>query len=123
MTMIFPFSQVGESTLNQRESQHTIKFLTIVRALKLPLPTPEHRFDPVRRWRFDWCWLDRKLALEVEGGVWRGGRHTNPIGFVKDIEKYNAATLQGWRVLRCTPQMIDTGEVIPLLEAALKDRA
>lgn len=106
--------------MNARESQHTIKLLTIIRALKLPLPIPEHRFDTSRRWRFDWCWLDRKLALEVEGGVWRGGRHTNPIGFIKDIEKYNAATLAGWRVLRCTPQMIDSGEVIPLLEKALK---
>jgi hypothetical protein len=53
--------------------------------------------------------------------VWRGGRHTNPIGFIKDIEKYNAAALAGWTVLRCTPQMIDSGEIIPLLEAALKN--
>jgi hypothetical protein len=92
--------------LNDRESQHTIRLLTIL---------------PPRRWRFDWCWRERRLALEVEGGVWRGGRHTNPIGFIKDIEKYNAAALAGWTVLRCTPQMIDSGEIIPLLEAALKN--
>lgn len=106
--------------MNSQESKHTIQFLTIVKALKLPLPEPEFRFAPPRRWRFDWCWHDKMIALEVEGGVWRGGRHTNPIGFIKDIHKYNAAVLKGWKVLRCTPQMIASGEIIPLLEEALK---
>jgi hypothetical protein len=106
--------------MNSVESQHTIQLLTIIKALKLPLPEPEYRFDPSRRWRFDWVWKDKKLALEVEGGVWRGGRHTNPKGFLSDLEKYNAAALQGWCVIRCTPQMIFKGEVIALLEKALK---
>lgn len=106
--------------MNSLESQHTIKLLTIVKALKLPLPEPEFRFAPPRRWRFDWCWQDRRLALEVEGGVFMRGRHTSPKGFLADIEKYNAATLLGWKVFRCTPQMINNGEVIALLEAMLK---
>lgn len=63
----------------------------------------EHRFHPKRRWRFDYAIPEHKIALEVEGGVWSQGRHTRPQGFLGDIEKYNTATLMGWRVFRTTP--------------------
>lgn len=39
-----------------------------------------------------------------------GGRHTRGSGFVKDMEKYNAAGLLGWRVFRFTPKQLKTGE-------------
>lgn len=56
----------------------------------------EHRFHSERKWRFDFAWPDQKVALEIEG--W--GRHQTFDGYRKDCEKYNAATLLGWRVLR-----------------------
>ena len=59
----------------------------------------EFRFDPDRRWRFDFAWPSEKVAVELNGGVWNGGGHIRPGGYEKDIEKYRAATLQGWRVL------------------------
>jgi very-short-patch-repair endonuclease len=59
-----------------------------------------------RDWRFDFAWPDRMLAVEVEGGVWVSGRHTRGSGFVKDAEKYNAATVLGWRVLRYTDREV-----------------
>jgi len=66
-------------------------------------PHREYRFHPSRRWRFDYAWPSRMIALEIEGGVWTGGRHTRGAGFLGDMEKYNAATLMGWKVLRCVP--------------------
>ena len=62
----------------------------------------EHLFDVnnKRKWRFDFAWPEIMVALEVEGGVYVRGRHTSPSGFIKDLDKYNAATVQGWRVLR-----------------------
>jgi very-short-patch-repair endonuclease len=38
-----------------------------------------------------------------------------------DMEKYNTATLLGWRVLRCTPRQINkqTTRVMQLLEDAI----
>jgi hypothetical protein len=45
------------------------------------------------------------------------GRHTSGGGFIKDCEKYNAAALLGWRVLRYTTSNID--DMIPDLKKAL----
>lgn len=63
----------------------------------------EYKFHPKRRWRFDYAIPDHMIALEVEGGVWTGGRHIRAQGFLGDMEKYNTATLMGWRVFRTTP--------------------
>lgn len=72
----------------------------------LPAYTSEYVFAPPRRWRFDYCWPDRKIALELEGGSWVGGRHTRGSGFEADAEKYNAAALGHWLVLRYTTTML-----------------
>ncbi len=79
----------------------------------------EYKFHPTRRWRFDYAIPEHKIALEVEGGVWTGGRHTSPKGFLNDIEKYNAATLMGWRVFRTTPDELYKLSTINLIKAAI----
>lgn len=86
----------------------------------LPAPVLEYRFHPARKWRFDAAWPAQKLALEVEGGVWSGGRHTSPKGFFGDLEKYNEAAIRGWRVLRVTPKAADTLAAIGLVRAAMQ---
>ncbi|MDR3328182.1 MAG: hypothetical protein LBT04_08750, partial [Prevotellaceae bacterium] len=57
----------------------------------------EYTFHPTRKWRFDYAIPEHKIAIEVEGGIWTGGRHTSSKGFLGDMEKYNAGTLLGWR--------------------------
>jgi len=37
-------------------------------------PQVEYRFHPVRRFRFDAAWVDKKVALEYEGGVYLHGK-------------------------------------------------
>lgn len=90
-----------------------------IKALGLPKPVTEFRFHTERRWRFDFAWPDRSVAVEVEGGSWSSGRHTRPLGFEMDCVKYNEAALLGWRVLRVTPNMIEDGRAITYLERAL----
>ena len=85
----------------------------------LPMPELEHKFDEHRRWRFDYAWPAQRVALEVEGGAWTGGRHTRGAGFLADIEKYNAANLAGWHVYRCTPEQAQNGEIMDTLRQAL----
>lgn len=84
----------------------------------LPAPESEYRFHPVRKWRFDYAWPDRKIALEIEGGTWTGGRHVRPRGFERDCEKYNAAALLGWIVLRVTTAMVNDGRALALIRDA-----
>lgn len=81
----------------------------------LPDPVFEHTFHPTRKWRFDIAWPEFKIALEIEGGVFKGGGHTSIKGFLKDIEKYNEAQMLGWHVMRCIPDemcMVKTTDMI-----------
>jgi hypothetical protein len=91
----------------------------ILEAAGLPAPCREFRFAPSRRWRFDYAWPDRRLALEREGGTWTGGRHVRGRGYEADCEKYNAAALAGWTVLRVTTAMLQDGRALTLLQLAL----
>ena len=58
-----------------------------IKAAGLPEPATELLFHPKRKWRFDFAWPMKMVALEVEGGVWIRGRHNRPQGFLRDIEK------------------------------------
>lgn len=80
----------------------------------------EYRFHPVRKWRFDYAIPTHKIALEVEGGVWTGGRHTSSTGFLKDMEKYNTGTLLGWRIFRTTPSELHTKKTLNLIREAIE---
>lgn len=79
----------------------------------------EYRFHPTRKWRFDYAWPEYRIALEVEGAIWTGGRHTSGAGYSKDIEKYNAAVLCGWRLLRITRNDFNCGRAGRLIEEAI----
>lgn len=88
------------------------KFDLFWRAANGPKLEPEFRFETKRRWRFDRAHLESRTAIEIEGGVWSGGRHTRGSGFVGDCDKYNEAALQGWTVFRLTSKQI----TMPVIE-------
>jgi very-short-patch-repair endonuclease len=82
----------------------------------------EHRFHPPRRWRFDYALVEERIAIEVEGGVWTRGRHTRGAGFLKDVEKYNCAAVEGWIVIRTTPDTLIAQSTLDLIQRALETR-
>lgn len=92
-----------------------------MRGLKIEFER-EYKFHPERRWRFDFALPALCLAIEAEGGSWSGGRHSRPVGYQKDCEKYSEAAVLGWRVIRVTGEMIKSGQAINLIERALNDR-
>ena len=85
-------------------------------------PETEWIFHPTREWRFDFAFphMIPPLAIECEGGTWSRGRHVRGKGFEKDLEKYNAAALLGWRVLRFTGDMVRDGRAIDVIVEAFK---
>lgn len=93
-----------------------------IRVNRLPAPVREYAFHPERKWRFDFADPRLKIAAECEGGVWIQGRHNRGSGFVADIEKYNAAALLGWLVLRFTRTQIASGEAIATWMRAIELR-
>lgn len=105
-----------------------------LRALKVPAFECEYRFAAqhvgpgrglrdrlrdagLKDWRFDFAWPDLKLAAEVEGGAFVGGRHTRGAGFTEDIKKYHCAMSLGWTVYRCDSRLITSGDAASLLQA------
>lgn len=114
--------------------QHRREFRVWCRANGLPNPTHEYVFakqSHKRQWRFDWCWPDVDgrggVALEIEGGIYSGGRHVRGKGYEEDARKYSVAATLGWRVIRrTTGQMFDSrgvtrpdAETLDLLQRVL----
>ena len=60
----------------------------------------EYRFCKERKWKNDYYLPELNTAIEVEGGVFAGGRHVRGIGYLKDIDKYNAVVMAGIKLLR-----------------------
>lgn len=105
------------------ELEETFAVLWRTLAPDQPAPEREYRFAAVlvgtgpgmrgrldgagwRDWRFDFAWLDQRVAVECDGGVWTRGRHVRGRGYEGDCLKGNAATLLGWRVFHCTASML-----------------
>lgn len=67
----------------------------------------EYRFSPPRRYRWDFCHPESKIAIEIQGGVWmRRGGHSGGTGVIKDYEKLCLAAAHGWRVFLLADSMI-----------------
>ena len=104
-----------------KQSRLERTFETLWRQLGGPELEPEYRFHDTRRWRFDFAIPEQRLAIELEGGTFTGGRHTRGKGFAADCHKYNEAALAGWRVFRLTADMLRDdpfGHLLPVVELA-----
>jgi hypothetical protein len=108
----------GVRTASRSKLEETLALQ--VKVLGLPVPEIEYVFAPPRKWRADFAWPLYRLLVEVEGGIFQGGRHTTGAGFEADCSKYNEATLRGNRLLRFTPSMIRSGEALNTIERAIK---
>lgn len=85
----------------------------------LPYSQTEFRFHPDRKWRFDFAWPGKLVALEVQGGIFIQGRHSRGAALLKEWEKLNAAAGLGWRILYCQPKDLTTSALVETLRTAL----
>lgn len=83
---------------------------------------PEFRFCKERRWRADYAVGTQNkinaahVLIEIEGGIFTAGRHTRGTGYQKDIEKYNVAIANGFKVFRFSTQDVLSGRAKEFLE-------
>jgi very-short-patch-repair endonuclease len=84
-----------------------------------PAACEELKFHVTRRWRFDFACPTKMVAIEIDGGVFTGGRHSGGVGQVADMEKGNEAVLSGWKVFHFTPQQIKTAYFVETMKRAL----
>ena len=121
-----PTRPLARAKTTRPQSPLELRLLVLIRASGFPEPEPEYPFAKHlgRRWRFDFAWPDLMLAVEVDGGAWvpGGGRHTRGAGFAADHDKFNRATLLGWRVLRFTSRHLEDGSALADLAEALGDQ-
>jgi very-short-patch-repair endonuclease len=85
---------------------------------------PEFRFVEFRGWRFDFAAPPLGLAVEIEGGTAFRSRHTSGPGFEADCEKYNAAAILGWLLIRFTTNQVlnEQAWVVETLNCAIRSR-
>jgi hypothetical protein len=79
----------------------------------------QYRFHPERKWAADFCWPEHKLILELQGGTWNNGAHVRGKRFEQDCEKFNEATLLGYRTLLATTDMVHDGRAVNQVRRAL----
>ena len=91
----------------------------------------EFLFHPTRRFRFDFCWPQHRVALEIDGGIFgRGkacptcgrkavGAHSSIQRLKADMDKLNEAAMLGFCVLRALPEQLESGEAGALVARAI----
>ncbi len=106
----------GEKVPNEFEA----KLARELKTLKIEFEQ-EFEFHPKRKWRADFHLVGKKILVEVEGGIWSGGRHTRGKGYIGDMQKYNAATMMGYQVIRFSTEQVKSGLAIQQIEKMVGD--
>lgn len=83
------------------------------------LPTDPPGYKP-RKFRADFRHPATRLLVEVDGGVWTGGRHSTGTGITRDCEKTARGTLCGYRWLRFTAGQVTSGFAADTIAAYLR---
>jgi len=123
--MLTPAATLAKAEARAKREALELTMLQQLRVLRLDMGLcREWVFDSRRKWRFDFAYPDPdyRLAVEVEGGTWSGGRHVTGAGFDADCVKYASAAIQGWRVIRATSGQVKSGAAAQWVKEALGDK-
>lgn len=113
---------VGSGEAGRRSVNYSKMVLEQLVAAGLPEPALEFFFakdDLGREWRADLAYPSEWILIEIEGGTWVRGRHSRGAGYEGDCEKYDIATLMGYRVFRFTSNQVKRGIAPRVIRVAL----
>jgi len=102
------------------QNEGEVKLARDLKALKIDFEQ-EYQFHPERKWKADFHLVGKMILVEVEGGIWSGGRHTRGKGYIGDMEKYNAATMMGYQVIRFSTEQVKSGLAVQQIEKMVGD--
>mgnify|MGYP000474679253 CR=1 FL=1 len=73
-----------------------------------------------RRFKSDFVHLEAKVSIEIQGGVYSGGKHGRGAGIKIDTQKLAIAQRNGWQVYQVIPG--SESEMMPIILGAILDR-
>lgn len=88
-----------------------------------PLFERQFRITPARKFMADFYFSNVKgmpLVVEVDGGIWTGGRHVTGRGVESDCEKSSLIAAMPARLMRVTPNLVRNGKALKWILEALK---
>jgi len=112
--------QIKRAKIQAKNKQRDMIFLSLLKQENLPIPESEFKFCPNRRFSFDFAYIEQRIALEIEGGIYTHKMgHSSITGILRDIEKYNLAAICGWRVIRILSNELHKKQTFELIKKAL----
>ena len=98
------------------------EFAFQVKYAGLPEPIREYPAIKGRRFRYDFCWLEQKLLIEINGGTYATGAHSTGSGIARDYEKIRLAQDAGWRIYPFDGKAVKSGEAIEITKNYLEEQ-
>lgn len=120
-----PPNKLALAISRAKQDLRALAFFELLRKAGLPKPEREVTFAKVplnRNWRWDFCWADHWLALEVQGAIFTQGRHTRGAALLREMEKLNAGAMLGYRVMFTTPKQLASPELVAQIYGAINGR-
>ena len=124
----------SKTTKRSPKTDYKAIFLNHLKFAGLPQPThgqgcelPEFQFHETRKWRFDFAWPEKMIAVEYQGINWQPksdnkSGHQSISGLIRDCEKFTEASLAGWTLILITAESVNSGQAVGWIERALKFR-
>ena len=114
----------GKGVKSEPKLRSDLQSLALRKIAEAGLPEPEEELAdiiPGRRFRFDLGWRDKRVLVELNGGVWSRGAsgHSSGTGIQRDYEKAALCQLQGYRVFSVSSAMVRDGTLVKWLRLCL----
>lgn len=114
----------GSNAKRLEPKRSDLQILALRKIAEAGLPEPEEELTgivPGRKFRFDLGWRDKRVLVELNGGVWAKGAsgHSSGTGIQRDYEKAALCQLQGFRVFSVSSAMVKDGTLIKWLRLCL----
>jgi hypothetical protein len=85
----------------------------------LPTPIFEYKFHKDRKWKLDIAFPAERVAVEVQGGLFVRGRHTQGAALLKEYEKLNELAQMGWRIIYVQPKDVTLQSTVDMIRRAM----